>query len=164
MPLVAEAMLAGYGPGVARMLVTGMSGAGKTTVLAELRRRGRRTVDTDYGGWERPAGFWDEERMTALLAEHRDVVVSGTVSNQGRFYDRFEHVVLLSAPVEVLLERCRRRTDNPYGRSPEQQEEIRRYAAEVEPLLRRGATLELDGRLPVSRLADLMEGLLTGPT
>lgn len=141
-----------------------MSGAGKTTVLGELRRRGRLTVDTDYGGWERPAGFWDEERMTRLLAEHRDVVVSGTVSNQGRFYDRFEHVVLLSAPVDVLLDRCRRRTDNPYGKSVEQQEEIRRYAAEVEPLLRRGATLELDGRLPVSRLADLVESLLTRPT
>jgi shikimate kinase len=148
---------------VARVLITGMSGAGKTTVLRELHRRGRLTVDTDYGGWERPAGHWDEPRMAGLLAGHPDVVVSGTVSNQGRFYDRFEHVVLLSAPVEVLLERCRRRTDNPYGRSVEQQEEIRRYAAEVEPLLRRGATLELDGRLPVSRLADVVDGLVSGP-
>lgn len=39
-----------YGPGVAGVLVTGMSGAGKTTVLEQLRRRGRLTVDTDYGG------------------------------------------------------------------------------------------------------------------
>lgn len=68
-------------------------------------------------------------------------------------------MVLLSAPVEVLLDRCRRRTDNPYGKSVEQQEEIRGYVREVEPLLRRGATLELDGRLPVSRLADMVEWL-----
>jgi dephospho-CoA kinase len=148
---------------VARVLVTGMSGAGKTTVLEELRRRGRLTVDTDYGGWELSTGDWDEARMARLLAEHRDVVVSGTVSNQGLFYDRFDHVVLLSAPVDVLLDRCRRRTDNPYGKSVEQQEEIRRYAAEVEPLLRRGCTLELDGRLPVSRLADVVDSLVTGP-
>ena len=141
-----------------------MSGAGKTTVLDELRQRGRMTVDTDYGGWERPAGFWDEDRMAGLLAAHREVVVSGTVSNQGRFYDRFEHVVLLSAPVNVLLERCRRRSNNPYGKTVEQQEEIRRYAREVEPLLRRGATLELDGRLPVSRLADAIEGLVSEPS
>ena len=84
---------------MARVLVTGMSGTGKTTLLGELGRRGHLTVDTDYGGWERPSGEWDEERMDALLAEHPDVVVSGTVSNQGRFYDRFEHVVLLSAPL-----------------------------------------------------------------
>ena len=98
-----------------RVLLTGMSGAGKTTVLDELRRRGHLTVDTDYDGWELPDGTWDEDRMAALLAAAPDVVVSGTVSNQGRFYDRFEHVVLLSAPVDVLLERVRRRTNNPYG-------------------------------------------------
>ena len=149
---------------MARVLVTGMSGAGKTTVLDQLRRRGRLTVDTDYGGWEQPAGVWDEARMAKLLAESRDVVVSGTVSNQGRFYDRFEHVVLLSAPVDVLLDRCRSRRNNPYGKSVEQQEEIRRYVGEVEPLLRRGATLELDSRLPVSRLADMVDSLVTRPS
>jgi dephospho-CoA kinase len=35
---------------MARVLVTGMSGAGKSTVLEELRRRGLLTVDTDYDG------------------------------------------------------------------------------------------------------------------
>jgi len=137
-----------------------MSGAGKTTVLDQLRRRGRLTVDTDYGGWEQPAGVWDEARMAKLLAESRDVVVSGTVSNQGRFYDRFEHVVLLSAPVDVLLDRCRRRTNNPYGKSVVDQEEVRRHVHEVEPLLRRGATIELDGRRPVAWLADVIDGLV----
>lgn len=88
---------------MARVLVTGMSGAGKTTLLDELRRRGHLTVDTDFGGWELPDGTWDEQRMDRLLATHPHVVVSGTVDNQGRFYDRFEHVVLLSAPLHVLL-------------------------------------------------------------
>ncbi len=51
--------------------------------------------------------------MSALLDRHADVVVSGTVENQGRFYDLFEHVVLLSAPVEVLIEPVATRTNNP---------------------------------------------------
>ena len=102
---------------------------------------------------------WDEARMSELLDRHDDVVVSGAVENQGRFYDRFEHVVLLSAPVEVLVERVATRTNNPYGRSAEQQAEIRQYVVDVEPLLRRGATLELDGRLPVGELADVIEAL-----
>jgi shikimate kinase len=143
-----------------RILLTGMSGTGKTTVLDELSRRGHLTVDTDYNGWTQPDGLWDEQRMNQLLAQHSDVIVSGTVENQGHFYDRFEHIVLLSAPIAVLIDRVSRRTNNPYGKSPAQQAEITNYVRTVEPLLRRGATLELDGRHPVAHLADTVESLL----
>jgi shikimate kinase len=146
---------------VARVLVTGMSGAGKTTVLDELRRRGHLTVDTDYDGWELPNGTWDEQRMNRLLTSDPNVIVSGTVENQGSFYHRFEHVVLLSAPLQILIERVSSRTNNPYGRTPEQHAEIARYMETVEPLLRRGATLELDGRRPATELADVIEDLVT---
>lgn len=147
---------------MARVLITGMSGAGKSTLLRELARRGHRTVDTDYDGWtDGSGGPWDEARMSRLLADHDDVVVSGTTDNQGAFYDRFEHVVLLSAPVETLLDRVARRTDNPYGRSAADQEEIRRLTTEVEPLLRQTADVELDGRRPVDALADVVETLVT---
>jgi shikimate kinase len=144
---------------MSRVLVTGMSGAGKSTVLDELRRRGHDTVDTDYDDWVLPEGGWDEPRMEQLLAGCRDVVVSGTVQNQGRFYDRFEHVVLLSAPLDVLMQRVRCRPSHPYGKSPADREEIARYAQTVEPLLRRGATVELDGRCQVTDLADAIEHL-----
>ncbi|WP_326555494.1 AAA family ATPase [Micromonospora sp. NBC_01813] len=144
---------------MARVLVTGMSGAGKTTVLDELHRRGYFTVDTDYDGWELPDGTWDEPRMDELLASNENLIVSGTVDNQGRFYDRFDHVVLLSAPLAVLLQRVARRA-NPYGRTPEQRAEIAEYVRTVEPRLRRGATTELDGRRDVSELADTLEKLV----
>ena len=146
---------------MARVLVTGMSGTGKSTLLDELRRRGLLAVDTDDAGWVLARGGWDVRRMNELLAEHSEVVVSGTVENQGRFYDRFEHVVLLSAPLPVLVERVSRRTNNPYGKTPEQRAEIARYVDTVEPLLRRGATVELDGQRPVSELADVIEALVT---
>jgi shikimate kinase len=109
-----------------------------------------------------PAGIWDEPRMDELLARATNVIVSGTVENQGCFYDRFEHVVLLSAPLEVLFERVSRRTSNPYGKSAQQRAEIAGYLQTVEPLLRRGATLELDGRRPLSELADAIERLVAG--
>src|SRR3954452_3773384 len=136
-----------------------MSGAGKSTLLAELRRRDHLTVDTDHEGWTLADGTWDERRMDDLLADHADVVVSGTVDNQGRFYDRFDSVVLLSAPLEVLLQRVAARADNPYGGTPEQRAEIAHYVQTVEPLLRRRASVELDGRRPVSELADAVERL-----
>ncbi|THJ65776.1 ATP-binding protein [Arthrobacter echini] len=146
---------------MSRILITGMSGAGKTTLLHELSRRGHRTIDTDYDGWTLPDGTWDEARMSALLASTPSLVLQGTVENQGRFYGDFAAVVLLSAPVDVLIERVSSRTNNPYGRAAEEQLVIRRQVLDVEPLLRKGATLELDGRRPVSELADEVERLIS---
>jgi shikimate kinase len=119
------------------------------------------TVDTDYDSWEMPDGMWDEQRMRQLLASNIDVIVSGTVANQGLFYGQFEHVVLLSAPLHVLLERVSTRRNNPYGKTPDQQAEIAQFVDTVEPLLRRGATLELDAQRPATDLADVVEDLMT---
>lgn len=147
-----------------RILVTGMSGAGKSTLLEELRRRGHDTVDTDYDGWTLPDGSWNEERISRLLAEPHNVVVSGTVENQVNFYNRFDQVILLSAPLDILLERVRTRSNNPYGQSASQQAEIRHYVETVEPLLRRGATIELDGTRATQDLADEVERFIAVQT
>jgi shikimate kinase len=138
-----------------------MSGVGKSSVLGELRRRGYPAVDTDYDGWTLADGTWDEERMAQLLASPLDLVVSGTAENQGSFYDRFDDVVLLAAPLNVLIERVTGRTNNPYGKSVADQARIAYYLETVEPLLRQGATVELDSRLPTHELADQIEQLIT---
>jgi thymidylate kinase len=133
-----------------------MSGTGKSTALAELRRHGFEVVDTDEPGWtewsDEEAGYvWREERLAALLERDRDVplYVSGTVSNQGRFYPHFDAIVLLSAPAEVLLGRVDRRTTNVYGKTREERDLILTHIREVEPLLRASCTHELDAGRPV---------------
>lgn len=136
-----------------------MSGTGKSTLLHVLAERGHLTVDTDYDGWTLDDGRWDATRMSKLLDREPDVVVAGTVDNQGDFYDRFHHVVLLSAPLDVLIERVSSRTTNPYGQTADEQAEIARYIQTVEPLLRRTATMELDGRASVSELVGAVEEL-----
>ena len=148
---------------MARILVTGMSGTGKSSALSELRRLGFRAVDTDVGGvteWSDAAGgyVWKEDRVAELLAVDSDpaLFLAGTVSNQGGFYDRFDAIVLLSAPAEVLLERLEKRTINPYGKTVEDQAVILRDLAEVEPLLRATCTHELDATQP---LADIVAAL-----
>ncbi|GAB1639814.1 ATP-binding protein [Krasilnikovia sp. MM14-A1259] len=78
-----------------------MSGEWKNTLLNELARRGRQTVDADNDGWVLPDSTWDEPRMAALLASQPEMVVSWTVDNQGRFDDRFDQVVPLSAPLDI---------------------------------------------------------------
>ena len=136
-----------------------MSGTGKSTLLHVLAERGHLTVDTDYDGWTLDDGRWDATRMSKLLDREPDVVVAGTVDNQGDFYDRFHHVVLLSAPLDVLIERVSSRTTNPYGQTADEQAEIARYIQTVEPLLRRTATMELDGQACVSELVRAVEEL-----
>ena len=148
---------------MARVLITGMSGAGKSTVLAAVARRGFRTVDTDYDGWQLPQARWDEPRMSALLAEHSTIAVCGTAENQSRFYDRFEHVIYLFVPLDVLLDRVRARSGNPYGKTAEQQADIAKYVGEVEPLIRSTTTLELDGLMPVQALAERVAQCLMSP-
>jgi shikimate kinase len=147
-----------------RVLVTGMSGTGKSTALDELRRRGFEVVDTDEPGWtewsDAQGGYvWREDRIVELLARERErpLYVSGTVSNQGAFYGRFHAVVLLSAPADVLLERLDRRTANDYGKSPEERALILEHVEHVEPLLRRTCTHELDATLPPEVVADELE-------
>jgi dephospho-CoA kinase len=153
---------------VAVVLVTGMSGTGKSTTLAELGRRGHRVVDTDYGGWtedvpsaDGPGSerLWREERIDALLAGHRDgaLFVAGCVANQGRFYPRFDAVVLLSAPLDTILERVASRETNDYGKTDAERELIAQDLEAVEPLLRAGATAELDTRAPLEEVADTLE-------
>jgi dephospho-CoA kinase len=144
---------------VRRILLTGMSGTGKSSALAELERRGFQVVDTDEPGWtewsDEDGGYvWREDRIAELLdrGDERPLYVSGTVSNQGRFYPRFDAVVLLSAPAEVLLERIGRRTTNDYGKSAEERELVLTHLAEVEPLLRAGCTHEVDAAQPLERV------------
>jgi dephospho-CoA kinase len=45
---------------VAVVFVTGMTGTGKSAVLAELARSGHRVVDTDYGGYAEEVPSADE--------------------------------------------------------------------------------------------------------
>lgn len=146
--------------------MTGMSGTGKSSALDALRARGFRTVDTDVGGWsvwsEADGGYvWVQERMAELLAadESASLYVSGTVSNQGRFYDRFDAVVLLSAPAGVLLGRLETRSTNPYGKTAAQRERILRDLAEVEPLLRRTCTHEIDATQPLAEVVAQLAAL-----
>jgi broad-specificity NMP kinase len=152
-----------------RVLVTGMSGVGKSTALAELAKRGFQVVETDEAPWsewsEAAGGYvWREDLISELLSRDggETLYVSGTVSNQRRFYSRFDAVVLLSAPTDVLLRRIETRTSNHYGKTAEERALILSHIAEVEPLLRATCTHELDAAQPidhiVARLVEIGHG------
>ncbi len=147
------------------MLLTGMSGSGKSTALAELARRGHRVVDTDDPGWivevqtgDGPEPAWDLDRVGALLDDHHAgwLFVAGCVANQRELYGRFDAVVLLSAPVEIVLARVVDR-DNPFGSAAADRAKIASDLADYEPLLRSGADHEIVTTLPVTEIVAALE-------
>lgn len=138
-----------------------MSGTGKSTVIRRLAALGYKTVDTDDGltEWvplasdsrfrysdEDGEWLWREARLQELLStEDADVLfISGCVRNQAKFYPQFDHVVLLTAPAPVIVERLATRTTNPYGKDPDELRHVLQLNETVVPMLRTSASLEVD--------------------
>jgi dephospho-CoA kinase len=157
---------------VKRILVTGMSGTGKSSVISELAGRGYKAVDADspeYSEWVEVSGdtsdlgstewgardwVWREDRVQDLLStEDADLLfVSGCAANMGKFLPQFDHVILLSAPAEVIVERLATRTTNAYGKRPEEVARTLELMETVEPRLRRVADHEIDTSAPLDEV------------
>lgn len=143
-----------------RVLITGMSATGKSSLISKLAGLGYKAVDADVGGWSEwvevdgnPTGtkegwdwVWQERRIQDLLSvQDTDVLfLAGCAKNMGKFYPQFDHIVLLSAPSEVIVGRLEKRTNNPYGKRPEEVAQVLANTSEVEPILRRVAHHEVD--------------------
>jgi dephospho-CoA kinase len=152
-----------------RVLITGMSGTGKSTVIAELARRGYRAIDLDSPEFSQlvPAAdgeltgvgggmdwVWNVPKVAALLdaAGPEPLFVSGCSPNQGAFSSRFDRVVLLTAPTEVIRDRLAIRTSNDFGNDPAELERALALIAEIEPLLRRAADTVIDTSAPLEEV------------
>jgi len=147
------------------VLVTGMSGTGKSSALAVLARHGHQTIDTDEPGWiihshapDGPEPIWDLDKVRALLDRHRTgwLFIAGCVANQRALYHRFDAVVLLSAPVDILLKRVTDRA-NPFGSTSDDRAKIGSDLAAYEPLLRAGADHEIVTTTPITEVVAALE-------
>jgi shikimate kinase len=155
-----------------RILLTGMSGTGKSTVISELAVRGYKAVDADcdeFSQWVEVEGSWGaegapvdgyrdwvwrEDRIQDLLStEDTDVLfVSGCAENMPKFFPQFDLIVLLSAPASVIVRRLCIRTTNQYGKRPDEVARVLSLVESVEPLLRRAAGYEIDTSAPLEEV------------
>lgn len=149
-----------------RILLTGISGTGKSTIVGALAARGYKAVDADcdeFSEWVEASGdsgalgppvdvernrdwVWREDRIQSLLSTEDAAVLflAGCAANMGKFLSQFDQVVLLSAPTTVIAQRLRTRTSNPYGKHPDEAVRVLAQLQTVEPLLRGAAGLEID--------------------
>lgn len=142
------------------ILVTGMSGVGKSTVLGELRARGFACIDMDDANLsfmdEEGHQHWRTDVLVRLLDDHRErtTFVFGCAEEQASLYGRFRAIVLLSAPLDVMLDRIRSRSTAGFGQTPTQLGRVLEDLRSIEPLLRRGCTHEIVTTVPVSEVVD----------
>jgi shikimate kinase len=129
------------------ILVTGISGTGKSAVCEELQRRGYESHDTDLDGnavWvhretgevvasgegdRRPPGWLDvygwqvvPSRVEAIAprATGRLAFLCGSIENDKDVWRLFSKVIYLTVDEDTLHHRLETRTSNDFGRYPEE--------------------------------------------
>jgi dephospho-CoA kinase len=155
-----------------KVLLTGMSGTGKSTLIGELAARGYKAIDADTDEWSEWVEYistpgipdspvepdrdwvWREDRIQRLLStEERDpLFLSGCAMNMSKFFPQFDDIVLLSAPAAVIVERLATRTNNPYGKHPDEVARVLGLIETIEPRLRNAAGHEIDTSAPLDEV------------
>jgi len=134
-----------------KIFITGIAGTGKTTVLAELQKRGYVVIDLDATGicrWKNittgeiteygPAGKdqkWLNEhgwycnidilkKLLSCIREDKDVFVAGFIDNIEDVIREFHKVFLFVASDSVIKERLSKRTNSHFGKKEDEQEAI----------------------------------------
>lgn len=121
-----------------KLLVTGRSGTGKTTIHHELVKHNITSFDADrvagLAGWvdrkttqpvvvdySRPIDttkvgwYWSRTILTSLLAESENIVLCGSAHNEVGFYDSFDKVIFLDVAPAEQARRIIARTEHDYG-------------------------------------------------
>ena len=163
------------------VLITGCSGAGKSTIAAVLARRGLASIDSDedpvLARWvdrtgavvvEEPAQpdlawlarhswVWDPARLDQLIqaAAPATLYVCGGAANELELADRFTQVFLLEIDEPTMLARLDERRDyHDWGRIGDTREYLRRFLPGYQDRLRASGAIPIDARQPLDQVVD----------
>ena len=145
-----------------KVLITGIAGTGKSTIIKELNKRGIATIDLhdipDLFFWQnrltkirveyKPVHekdwfdtvdrICDIDKLKGLFIQYADVVMAGTTSggNQKEFLSFFDRIILLQADPQTIIHRMQTRINKSgYGKTKAEQEDNIEWQKEYDPLL-----------------------------
>jgi hypothetical protein len=162
------------------VLITGMSGAGKSTIADVLARRGLTSIDADndpllarsvdldgnvvedppapdFAWLARHNWAWNPARLDELLraAGPGTLYVCGGAENELDLADRFAQVFLLEMDEATMLARLDAPSrDNEWGRIGDTREYLRRRRPEIQRRLRAFGAIPIDASQPVDLVVD----------
>jgi len=161
------------------VLITGCSGAGKTTIAPVLARRGLASIDTDddallarsvdatgavveepaepdFGWLCRHSWAWNPARLDELIraAEPATLYVCGGAANELELADRFSHMFLLEIDEATMLARIDSRQGNDWGRIGDTREYLRGFLPGYQARLRAFGAIAIDARQPLDQVVD----------
>ncbi|PST19364.1 nucleoside kinase [Rhizobium sp. JAB6] len=165
--------------GIRNYLIEGVSGTGKTSVAAELQRRGHHVIHGDrelaYQGdpetgepldssvpHERIADaafghghhLWDVGKVKSLVADrsHPISFFCGGSRNFDRFIGLFDKVFVLNVDLETLNRRLASRPEDEFGGKPAEREIIVRLHATQEDVPKNAVSI--DATAPLASVVD----------
>lgn len=158
-----------------KYLITGVSGAGKSTIAMKLQMNGYTALDSDsvpgLATWtERVTGkpspkefnsaadwvdrydwLWNEQRLYELLKvrSHQPLFLCGSSANQEKFYDLFTIIFLLEIDNKTLKHRllkCDR--EHEFGRRPGEIEVILGWYKGFQTRIKASGAIIIDAKKP----------------
>jgi gluconate kinase len=151
-------------------LIDGVSGSGKTTVCEELIKRGYYAIEAD----EKLAAFidpktglptddhssenwyWDKEKFNTMIKEAngQDIFVCGGAINKPEFLNKFTKIFTLHLDDKALIERLSLRTDNEYGKKPEELAFQLKENALTEQYAKERGSILIDATMPINTVVE----------
>jgi shikimate kinase len=142
-----------------RVLITGMSGTGKSAVVRERAARGYPAVDLDTPEWSEwvdadPADALTPQDGKDCCGEKIPFASFRRSINQEDCFPLIELIVLLSVPMEVIMKRLEARSPDGYADTYQERQKVSGLISTIEPLLRDCADHEIDTTRPVDATVD----------
>lgn len=162
-----------------KVFITGMSGSGKSSIAAELSRRGLAVFDIDkvmgscnwYDSNGKVADYhsgvskkwlsehqwicdFDQIKDLVKKLKRAEVFIVGITDNQSDFIDYFDQIFLLQISDNDLLNRLKSRTTNDFAKSAQQQEHLLETKEDFEQKMLENGAIHLDASLSISDITN----------
>jgi len=155
--------------------ITGEAGTGKSSLAAELQKRGYLAYDGDgtpsltyhtdrttgqpitekLAHYAETDWVWDATKLRELLDTPNNVFLTGATSNQREFYALFAKIFILTIDAKTLTQRLQNRRSGDYGMHPEELKEIlRTFEGWTRRTIVEDGAIPKDATQPLAKVAD----------